>query len=381
MSQVKRLLWILTLVTILILADISKAKGEDLPDAAYVSGVVGHAQGYSISCEARSAADLAEFWGFNVTETAFLQALPSSDNPDQGFVGSPDEVWGQIPPNGYGVHAGPVAETLRSFGLQAEARRNLDWDAMRSEINTGRPVIIWVIGSMWSGTPVDYQAKDGSIARVAAYEHTMLLTGYTTTSVQVIDAGSGQYEYYWLENFLNSWSVLGNMAVFASSTSHQQVKAAPEILGDTYTVQTGDHLMALAREFGVSWQELAAINSISYPYTIYTGQVLRLPEGVTMANVNEPEPEPAPIELASRAKTVKSRLSERFKLHNYIPSNAPASTSMNENPEPIETAIVLNTNSVIGFGRSIGMAWHVLALLNNLSGTDIVHAGQVLRVR
>ena len=110
----KRLIIVLLLASMLGMVDFYTAIGESLPDAAYIPGVVGHAQQYAISCEARSASDLAGFWGVNIGETEFLQALPSSDNPDQGYVGSPNEVWGRLPPNGYGVHADPVAATLRA---------------------------------------------------------------------------------------------------------------------------------------------------------------------------------------------------------------------------------------------------------------------------
>ena len=44
----------------------------------------------------------------------------------------------------------------------------------------------------------------------------MILTGYNQDTVQVVDAYSGQYQTYSLSTFLNSWAVLGNMAVFAS---------------------------------------------------------------------------------------------------------------------------------------------------------------------
>ena len=65
---------------------------------------------------------------------------------------------GQHPPASYGVHAPPVAELLREFGLQAEARSGMTWDELRAEIAAGRPVIAWVIGQIWSGTPQKYRA-------------------------------------------------------------------------------------------------------------------------------------------------------------------------------------------------------------------------------
>ena len=300
----KRLFLIITLVTLLILVDFSAAHGDSLPDYAYISGLIGHPQAYSISCEARSAADWAAYWGVSIGETEFLEALPKSDNPDEGYVGDPNDAWGRIPPQGYGVHAGPVAETLRDFGLKAEARNDLNWDDLREEINAGRPVIVWIIGAMWGGSPVEYEASDGSTARVAAYEHTMILTGYSSDTAQVVDAGSGQYQTYWLNSFLNSWAVLGNMAVVGSGETATHDVPPPEAHGESYTVQRGDYLIKLAKRFGISWMELAQLNSVGFPFTIFPGQVLQLPGGATQEAEPVPQPEPETAEPAAPMPTI-----------------------------------------------------------------------------
>lgn len=44
--------------------------------------------------------------------------------------------------------------------------------------------------------------------------------------------------------------------------------------GNTYTVQAGDTLSGIAEKFGTTYQELAAVNGIENPNTIYVGQVL-----------------------------------------------------------------------------------------------------------
>ncbi len=43
----------------------------------------------------------------------------------------------------------------------------------------------------------------------------------------------------------------------------------------TYTVRSGDSLSSIAAALGTSWTTLAQLNSISSPYTIYPGQVLK----------------------------------------------------------------------------------------------------------
>jgi LysM repeat protein len=44
-----------------------------------------------------------------------------------------------------------------------------------------------------------------------------------------------------------------------------------------YTVQPGDTLARIASRFGLYWPDIAGANGISWPFTIYPGQVLTLP--------------------------------------------------------------------------------------------------------
>jgi uncharacterized protein YvpB len=182
-----------------------------LPAEAQITGVVGHKQLYPLSCESRSAADFAAFFGYRIDEGEFLGRLPLSDNPDVGFVGDVHGRWGQIPPGPYGVHAGPVAFVLRQYGLNAHAYKGLTWDHLRAQIAAGKPVIVWVTGHVEPGAPVEYTASDGRTIVVARYEHTVIVIGYTPEAVTLLD-GSKTYTRP-LSVFLDSWAVLGNMAV------------------------------------------------------------------------------------------------------------------------------------------------------------------------
>jgi uncharacterized protein YvpB len=184
-------------------------------DAAEIVGIIGYGPAYSLNCEARSAVDWAGYFGVQVNEITFYNELPISDDPDLGFVGNVHEPWGQTPPNGYGVHAAPVAKLLREYGLKAVSARGVTWDEVRSEISQGNPVIVWVIGRVTRGTPVVYTSYEGKETTVARFEHTVILTGYTKTEVTVLD-GNWVYKRS-LQDFLESWGVLGNMAVMWSN--------------------------------------------------------------------------------------------------------------------------------------------------------------------
>lgn len=66
-----------------------------------------------------------------------------------------------------------------------------------------------------------------------------------------------------------------------------QPSPAPTPSGDTYTVQAGDCLSVIGAKLGLDWRDIAAVNGITEPYTIYAGQVLQLSGG-------QPAPAPAP---------------------------------------------------------------------------------------
>ncbi len=186
---------------------------DGLPASASISGVVGYAQSYSLTCESRSAVDWARYFGKSIKEMDFQADLPVSDNPEIGFVGPIDGLTGQIPPYPYGVHAGPVASLLRDYGLEATAVKGYSFEKLKKQIANGNPVIVWVVGNVWYGEPVNYTASDGSTVTVAHFEHTAIVIGYDEWGVTLVDNDL----VYWRKTstFLDSWGVLGNMAIIA----------------------------------------------------------------------------------------------------------------------------------------------------------------------
>ena len=361
------------------------AAAGTLPDSAYVPGVVAHAQGYTLSCEARAAVDWAAFWGVSLDESQFLSDLPSSDNPETGFVGIPNDAWGGIPPASYGVHAEPVARLLRANGLEAQAQKGLSWNDMRAEIAAGRPVIVWVIGQMWGGTPVTYTAQDGSTTTVARFEHTMILYGYDETRVHVADAYSGWNLTYPLDIFKASWDVLGNMAVtgqgaLAPAAPAAPASSTPEGVRD-YTVERGDYLSALAERFGTTWKTLAEMNNLAYPYVIYPGQKLSVPGGSPADSAVNPQPEAA----VQATPTQNFHLALPLITNQIIPLEAAAVETAVPTPEPAvapEERIyaVQMGDFLIGVAEGFNLDWRVLADMNGITYPYVIYPGQTLKL-
>lgn len=185
-----------------------------LPDEVYISNISGRRQHYPLGCETSAAIDLANYYGVLINEAEFQSKLPLSDNPDYGFVGSVTGHWGQAPPYAYGVHAAPVAALLQEYGINAQSEKNFSIDRIKSEIVKMQPVIAWVIGNCVGGVPHIYVDSEGREVTVAAYEHVVIVTGYSNINGTLRYLNNGKFYDIPVEVFETSWGVLGNMVVY-----------------------------------------------------------------------------------------------------------------------------------------------------------------------
>jgi hypothetical protein len=80
--------------------------------------------------------------------------------------------------------------------------------------------------------------------------------------------------------------VLLVLGLFASSVRTAQAAAAT--CEQYYTVQRGDYLVAIGREFNVSWRYLADINDLADPTRIYPGQQLCVKATGSPTNPSQP---------------------------------------------------------------------------------------------
>jgi uncharacterized protein YvpB len=170
----------------------------------------------SLTCEARAACDLLEYYGVETTEEAFQAGLPRSDNPDLGFVGEPDAPGGRLPPEGYGVHAWPVASRMREFEVDARARCGGDAAWLRDRLAEGSPVIVWVTTDLAPRCAVERRDRFGRIYRCVPWEHVLLVTGHDACAITAIDPGDGRERRIPWPRFLASWECLGRMAVWVA---------------------------------------------------------------------------------------------------------------------------------------------------------------------
>jgi LysM repeat protein len=294
------------------------------------------------------------------------------------------------------VHADPVAELLRSYGLDAHADTDLGWDEVRAEVAEGRPVIVWVIGSIWAGDSREYQTNDGENVTVANNEHTMIVIGYDANRVHLVDALTGYTITHTIENFLASWSVLDNMAIIGEGSGELPASEVDsEVSGETYIVQPGDTLNKVASRFDLYWPDLAALNDIAYPYILYPGQVLQL--GGEVAQVEEPEVEDEESiytvqpddDLMSIARDLGldwvtlarfNEIEPPFVVSPGLALNIPQDGEDPEIAVP-DTFTATATVSLVDLGDYFGLDWIELAARNGIAFPYLLSPGQTIALK
>jgi len=216
-------------------------RADDPPPSASIEGVIGHPQEHNLSCESRSAADLAAFFGVSFAEDDFFRRLPKSDNPNRGFLGDVDLPPGSMPPVGYGVYVGPIAATLRSFGLDAQAQQEWSLDGLKVELAAGRPVIVWATYDMQLPGVETWVSADGVTSVVVKWQHTFIAVGYDEAGgeggLYLVDAYDGVTKFFSYEAFMPAWDQLGRMAVTVEGSLVQpggRVWKATEVDGRGY---------------------------------------------------------------------------------------------------------------------------------------------------
>ena len=189
---------------------------ETAPGPRALLDVPRHPQERNLSCELRSATDLAAFYGWEFTWEELFAVVghdPGGD-PNVGFVGrSMNDPVGGIYPAGYGVHADPVARGLRRLGIAASAYHGVDAAWLRDQLDAGRPVVIWATYGMLSQPIVHWTTEAGETVAGVRFEHTFTVVGYDERGVWVNDPWDATQSHYTWPALERSWALLGNMAV------------------------------------------------------------------------------------------------------------------------------------------------------------------------
>lgn len=172
----------------------------------------------------------------------------------------------------------------------------------------------------------------------------------------------------------------------------QPAPVTPTPVGNgTYTVQKGDTLSGIAKKMGTSWQALATLNGIANPDLIFPGQVLKVYGG--SAGQSSQPTNGATYRVVSGdtlsgigAKTGRSwqdiaRLNAIGSPYTIYPGQVlKLSSGSNPVPPAPRTYTVVSGDYLVRIGEKTGKDWKAIARLNGIAAPYTIYPGQVLRL-
>lgn len=180
------------------------------------------------------------------------------------------------------------------------------------------------------------------------------------------------------------------------NTNPTPVAPAPSIPAEvsTYTVKSGDCLSKIGANLGVNWKDIANLNGIVSPYTIYVGQKLIIPGSTT-----NPTPAPQPSNngttyivkagdtlsgIAAKFGTTYQKIAADNGIANpniihpgqVLKINGSSKVTNNTGRE----YIVKSGDTLSGIAARFGTSYQKIARDNGIANPNIIHPGQVLKI-
>jgi murein DD-endopeptidase MepM/ murein hydrolase activator NlpD len=156
---------------------------------------------------------------------------------------------------------------------------------------------------------------------------------------------------------------MDDLALLNSLTNINNIEVGQRLLipsagtPQTHTVQPGETLQSIGALYGVSFTDLAALNRIADPNSLYVGQVLTIVPG---GGVPDAMPQGAPLTGPEPIAAVVS--------------SAPA----NEQPPVTVLHTVLQGETLFRIALSYGSTVNEIVQANSLSDPEVIYAGQTL---
>jgi uncharacterized protein YvpB len=181
-----------------------------VPSNAIIANFPSLAQSYNLSCEYAAASAVTLYWGNQVSEKIFVNQVPSSPNPHLGFRGDINGTFGGI--NDYGVYAEALVLVLEKYGYNANVFYG-GVSTLEANIAAGNPVVVWITtGKYTARTPVA-KSYNGETFTLVPGEHAVVIYGYDSGGVYIMDVSNGGFYYTEWTSFLTRWSYFDQMAL------------------------------------------------------------------------------------------------------------------------------------------------------------------------
>lgn len=162
--------------------------------------------------------------------------------------------------------------------------------------------------------------------------------------------------------------------VDAAPVAVDDAPAAPAI----YTLQRGDNLIHIARDYGTTVEAILAANGLSNANRIYAGQSLVIPTAAVSDTASAEAPEaPAAVAEDDSSPAPVAQAGESASPAADIPAAGDSSAA---DEVPASTYTVVRGDSAIKIARRFGIDEGALLDANAISDPNRVYVGQVLTI-
>lgn len=173
-----------------------------------VPNVVTYKQQRNLSCEYASVHIATSMLGNGIEEHVYIDSMPITLNPHNGYRGNIDGWWGNT--DDYGIYAAPLVPVLNDYGYAGEVFYSMgDADQLIAHIDAGHPVVVWL--GFWGDTRE--RLHDDGTYSVAAGTHVVTAYGYDDAGVYVSDPATASLDFYSWGEFIEMWRVLDGMSL------------------------------------------------------------------------------------------------------------------------------------------------------------------------
>jgi uncharacterized protein YvpB/outer membrane murein-binding lipoprotein Lpp len=189
---------------------VTSQQQTSLPSKAVIANFPSLAQAYNLSCEYAAASAVTLYWGNQVSEKVFVNQVPSSPNPHLGFRGNINGAFGGI--NDYGVYAEALVPVLEKYGYNANVFYG-GVSTLKASIAAGNPVVVWITAGKYTARTPVVESYNGETFTLVPGEHAVVIYGYDSGGVYIMDVSNGGFYYTEWASFLTRWSYFDQMAL------------------------------------------------------------------------------------------------------------------------------------------------------------------------
>lgn len=170
--------------------------------------VPNYAQTRNLSCEFAATHAATAAFGPGIAEQTFIDSVPVTLNPHNGYRGNIDGQWGNT--DDYGVYADALVPVLNAHGYIGESFYSMgDTEILKAHLDAGHPVVVWL--GFWGDTRE--RLNDDGEYSVFAGMHVLTAVGYDELGVYVMDPAKGSVDHYDWATFSDMWSIVDGMGL------------------------------------------------------------------------------------------------------------------------------------------------------------------------